>query len=237
MLPTAKSTEALGYLKYNYLGYGIPKVGKSTFVANFGTEADKVLFFQCEPGLKFLEVYVWRNSKGELPSSWSDFLECARELYVSDHAFSMLAIDTVDILWGWCEEYICKLNDIEHLSDLPFGKGYQMVGKEFSNVCNKLGQKGLAFFFVSHEREYEVQVGPRKETHVDTTLPSGAKKFIHGFVDFIWYFSTDLEGRRYILTDRHDNINAGSRGRTDGEALPIQMEMNAERVKVHLAEL
>jgi hypothetical protein len=113
---------------------------------------------------------------------------------------------------------------------MGFGKAYQAISKEFSNVCNKLGQRGIGFVFITHEKEYEVQIGPKMQSCIGTTLSSGAKKFIQGFVDYIWYFSTDEHGNRYILTDYHDNIYAGSRGDIDDEPLPLKMPMQAENI-------
>jgi len=236
-LPSAKSKRETNRLKRKYLFYGDPKAGKSTTIANFGDADNKVLFFCAEPGHSFLEIYKWETDDGKQPAHWMDFIKCCSDLATQDHDFKCLAIDTVDILWNWCTDYICKMNDITHPSELGFGKGYQAISSEFSRVCNKLGQMGIGFIFVSHKKEYEAQIGPRKETMTSTTLTAGAKKFIHGFVDYIWYFTQTFEGERYILTDKSDNIVAGSRGIKDGEQLPLKMPMDVEFIKNKLEEL
>lgn len=234
-LPTTKSEKEKNHLKKKYLWYGDPKSGKTTTAANFGDDNNKMLFFCAEPGHSFVEIYRWENDRGQQPQNWMDFVTCCRELYqIDNHDFQMVVIDTVDILWNWCTDYICKMNDITHPSEMGFGKAYQAISNEFSKVCNQLGQRGIGFIFISHKKEYEVQVGPRKEMFTSTTLSAGAQKFIHGFVDYIWFFSQDLEGNRYILTDRHDYINAGSRGDINEEPLPLKMEMNAKKVIEHL---
>lgn len=238
-MPIQKNKKDNNYLKNKYLIYGPPKAGKSTFAANIGDEKHQSVFLCCEPGHRFLpNINRYETEKGKQPTNWTDVVDCCRELYdVDNHDYSCLVIDTVDIAWEWCTDYICKMNDITHPSEMGFGKAYQAVAKEFSNVMNKLGQQGIGFIFISHEKEYEIKVGPRSETAVSTTLSSGAKKFIHGFVDFIWYFTQDLEGNRFILTDRHDNITAGSRGDINGNSLPLKMEMDSEKVKGYLREL
>lgn len=234
-LPTKKSEKETHHLKKKYLWYGDPKSGKTTTAANFGDKENKMLFFCSEPGHSFVEIYKWENANGQQPSNWMDFVECCRELYKTDnHDFKLLVIDTVDILWNWCTDYICTMHDITHLSELGFGKGYQAVNAEFSKICNGLGQKGVGFIFISHKKEYEVQIGPTKQSCINTTLPAGAQKFIHGFVDYIWYFTSNSEGTRYILTDRHNNINAGSRGDIRVEPLPLKMKMNSVDVITHL---
>jgi len=68
---------------------------------------------------------------------------------------------------------------------------------------------------------------------ISTTLAAGAKKFIHGFVDYIWFFEINHEGDRFIITDRHENIEAGSRGdMTSKIKLPLRLKMNSEKIKI-----
>lgn len=231
-LPSNKTNKEINHLKKKYLFYGQPKAGKTTFASNFGDDSNKMLFFCTEPGHAFVEIYKYETLNGDQPTNWMNFIECCRELYDTDnHDFSMLVIDTVDILWDWCTEYVCKMNDITHPSEMGFGKAYQAISKEFSNVCNKLGQRGMGFIFITHKKEYTAQVGPREQTFTSTTLAAGAQKFIHGFVDYIWFFDKNLEtGDRYILTDRDENINAGSRGDINADPLPLRMAMNPETV-------
>lgn len=230
-LPTKKSEKEKNHLKKKYLWYGDPKSGKTTTAASFGDDNNKMLFFCSEPGHSAVEIYKWEREDGHQPENWQDFINCCRDLYaVEKHDFKLLVIDTVDILWDWCTKYVCAQNGITHPSEMGFGKAYQAISAEFSNVCNKLGQRGIGFIFISHKKEYEIKIGPRTESAVNTTLPSGAQKFIHGFVDYIWYFTQDHEQRRYVLTDRHDNINAGSRGDINLEPLPLKMPMDAKKI-------
>lgn len=245
-LPKKKTEKSLDPLLFNYLWYGKPKSGKSTTASELADAAEtgsEALFFATEPGHKLLEIFKWekedpRNpNKTVGPENWNDFLSCCKELYEEDHNYRLLVVDTADILWEWCTDHVCMLNDISHPSELGFGKGYQAIAAEFKRACNKLGQRGIGFVFVSHEKEYEITVGPRKETAVTTTLATGARKFIEGFVDFIWYFSSSLDGERYIRTKRGDNINAGSRGDKKLPPLPEIMEMDSKEIIKEMKKL
>lgn len=227
-MPTSKTIKEPDYLKKIYLMYGSPKAGKTTTVAGFGDdETNKVLFFCTEPGHKFQEIYAWKNSAEETPCRWTDFIEFAKEVTSTEHDFKAIAIDTLDNLWKWCEFHVCRKLDIEHQSDMGFGKGYHAVRDEFFKPINYLSQKGYGIIFLSHESTSEKQVGPRKITFTDTTLPGTCKKLVHGLCDYILYFGQDHEGKRYIRTKATENINAGDRS----GVLPEFLEMNPEILK------
>ena len=238
-LPTKRSEKEKNYLKKTYLIYGSPKAGKTTITSQFGDDQDnRVLFFATEPGHKFQEIYMWQKeieqlgeeSTYESPTTWADFKECCRELVTEQHKFSCLVVDTADILFKWCGEHVCREHGIEHESDLGFGKGYALIREEFMKPINYLAQKGMGLIFVSHEQEREKQVGPRKISYTDTTLPGTAKKVLHGLCDYIFYFGVTEDGSRYIRTKGTENVNAGDRGGT----LPETMEMDAQVLIGHL---
>jgi len=226
-IPTSKTIKEPDYLKKIYLMYGSPKAGKTTTVAGFGDDKkNKILFFCTEPGHKFQEIYAWKNDEGEYPCSWLEFKNFCREVATTDHDFKALAIDTLDNLWKWCELYMCAKLGIDHQSDMGFGKGYHAVRDEFFKPINYLTQKGYGIIFLSHESSSERQVGPKKITYIDTTLPGTCKKLIHGLCDYILYFGQDEEGKRYIRTKANESINAGDRS---GE-LPEFIDMDPKKL-------
>jgi hypothetical protein len=217
MLPTQRSQKEKNYLKKIYLIYGQPKSGKTTIASQFGDDdKNKVLFFATEPGHKFQEIYkyeILNKTTGEVrdPIKWNDFLDCCREIAQGGHDFKSIVIDVADNLWKWCSDYVCNENGIQHESDLGFGKGYALIKNEFLKPINYLAQLGYGLIFVSHEQTSEKQVGPRKISYTDSTLPSTAKKVIHGISDYILYFHSDADGSRLIRTKGTENVNAGDR--------------------------
>lgn len=67
-LPKAKTTPTADLATKTTLIYGPPKIGKSTFAAQF----PDALFFECEPGLGELSVY-------KVPTyNWPDLLEACK---------------------------------------------------------------------------------------------------------------------------------------------------------------
>jgi len=205
--------------------YGSPKAGKSTTASKLGDdEENKVLFFCTEPGHKFLEIYKYKLPEDKEPTSWDHFKNCCRELSTAEHDFKMLTIDTVDNLWEWCSQYVLHKYNVEHPSDLAFGKGYSLIRDEFLAPIKYLGQVGMGLSFLSHAKTVEKELGPRKITYTTSTLPNTAAKLIHGLCDYILFFDTDLEGNRYIRTKGTELINAGDRS----GKLPEVLKMDAK---------
>ncbi len=224
-LPSVRTKKEPNYLKKTYLLYGDPKVGKTTTAAGFGDDDDnKVLFFATEPGHKFQEIYKWKTAKGIDPTGWGDFLNCSRELLSEDHQYKCIVIDVVDNLYKWCSEYVCLQNRIKHESDLGFGKGYALVKTEFSKPIQYLTQHGYGVIFLSHAQCRDKEIGPRKISYTDSTLPGSAQKIIHGLCDYILYFHSDSEGQRLIRTKGTENVNAGDRSGYLPELIPMNSE-------------
>jgi hypothetical protein len=221
-LPETKSTPVTDLREYTFLVYGVPKVGKSTFCSKF----EDAIFIATEQGHKFLEVYKVD------PSKWSDIVEVARELYKQkdNKKFKTVIFDTADIAYKMCEQYICEKNNIEHLSDLGFGKGYNFVRDEFMRIITALSQAGYGLVFISHSETRDVDEGGIKRSFTDTTLSGSAKKVIPGLCDFIFYCHVNEAGDRRMLTQQTKSVNAG--GRSD--KLPKIMDLDFDQLKNEL---
>ena len=177
MLPTQKTPPRPNLHDLTVLVHGPHKFGKSTMCA----QSDGALFLATEPGLNHLEVYQ------QPISTWDELLVSAREIAEGKHAFRTIVIDTVDNAYRMCAEYICRKYEVEHESDLEYGKGYAMVNGEFHRVLNKLALLPYGLFLVSHSQEKEIETRTGKYTKVVPTLPDKARKLVLGLVDIILF--------------------------------------------------
>jgi hypothetical protein len=133
-------------------------------------------------------------------------------------------------LVDWCSKFVYKKHDIEHASELGFGRGYDAIKQEFMAPINYLSQKGYGIIFISHTKTADLELGNRKITYTDSTLNNTAKKVIHGLCDYIFHAYADLNGKRWLRTKGTETVNAGDRsGR-----LPEVMELDAEQLKTEL---
>ena len=111
---------------YTTLLYGDPKSGKTTCATRF----PKSLLLAFEKGYAALPGVM------ALPiNTWGDYLTALRQLKdeAAKEKFSTIIIDTVDIAYDLCEQYICQVNGVSKIGDVPYGAGYSMVAKEFDN--------------------------------------------------------------------------------------------------------
>lgn len=179
-LPTTKTPTKKELADYTIFLYGEPKIGKSTFASQF----DKPLFLATEAGLNSLEAY-------QIPiASWEDFLEACKLIAGGKHEFKTIVIDTVDNLAKYCSDYILKKNNVQHESDLDFGKGYTMEGNEFLRVVTKLGLLPYGLFLVSHCEIKEIKTRTTSITKAVPTLAKTFRKVALGMADIILYAHT-----------------------------------------------
>lgn len=201
-LPTTKTTIQNDYSKYKYLMYAVPKVGKSTFASKF----PNAIFVATEPGHSFLEVF-----KVDV-KNWAEFRDFAKSITTQSHSYKTIVIDTVDNLYKMCEQSILDQHKVAHASDLPYGKGFNLIKDEFAKVIGYLGNSGFGFIFISHAKEKELKTKTTSWTIMSTSLNNQAESFICGLCDFIFYCYINEKGERLMKTKAEKYVNAGSRG-------------------------
>jgi hypothetical protein len=130
--PTRKNTPT------RILVYGESKVGKSVFAS----QADGVIFIPTEDGQDNIDTEAF-----PLCQSWQDVLSCVTTLYMEEHKYRTVVLDTAD----WAETLAhkkvvddidkAKVTSIEHIG---YGKGYTFAADLFRELLdgfNALRQK------------------------------------------------------------------------------------------------
>ena len=228
-IPTERHQPHRTMSSYLWMIYGAPKIGKTTWANGW----PMALFLATEPGTAAMEAADIQVT------SWTDFRNIVVELKKSKekHRWKTLVIDTVDNLYEFLVDDVCRANGWDDLGDGGYGKGYKLARRKLTNAISAVRGLGMAVIFVSHERrEIEVdEQGKRSgEVLVTSALPGSARKVLHGVVDFIFRAEMDEEGNRLIRTAPHRNgkiqIECGSRGEL-GRPMPELIELNFEALK------
>lgn len=187
MIKLPKEREIEGYHLDNLrmLIYGWPGIGKSTFASGF----DNCIFVCTEKAHKHLKIY-----KTEI-HNWKEFLEVVEKLLGESHKYRVVIIDTIDNLFKFCTIHVCQKYKIDHPSDSKWGKGWDLLQKEFEKPILDLSMSDFGIVFISQAKEVEIKKRHSAFTKVTSTLSNQARKIILPFVDVIGFCTAEDEGK------------------------------------------
>ena len=129
--------------KIKMLLYGEPGVGKSVFAL----KAPKP-FFVCTDG-----NYEWLDEFGADSNAHVDVSSWSQMKKVLDSTFDdyeTIVIDLLEDAFKWCEQEYCVRNNIEHVSDVGYGKAYDATRNEFFIAISKLLAKNKHVILICH---------------------------------------------------------------------------------------
>ena len=130
--------------------------------------------------------------------------------------FSTICIDTVDIAAILCDKYVCNQNNVDTISKIPFGQGWNLVKKEFEDTFRTITQLGYAVFFISHAKEKTFQ--KEDGSSYDQILPSVSTTYnsiVENMADIYGYMhpvkTNDGMDVNITLRSTDGSIRAGGR--------------------------
>jgi len=228
-IPTERHQPHRTLSSYLWMIYGPPKIGKTTWANGW----PMALFLATEPGTAAMEAADMQIT------NWTDFRNVIKQLKANQgkHQWETLVIDTVDNLYEFLVDEVCRSNGWDDLGDGGYGKGYKLARRKLTNVISHIRGLGMSVIFVSHERR-EIEVddqGKRSgEVLVTSALPGSARKVLHGAVDFIFRAEMDEDGNRLLRTAPHRDgkvqVECGSRGEL-GKPMPDLLELKYEALE------
>jgi len=95
--------------------YGTHGIGKSTFAS----QSPNPIFIQTEDGVGGIDC-----AKFPLSMSFKEVLDAITELYMEEHAFQTVVIDTLDWLERMIFAEVCHRKGVENIEDIGFARGY-----------------------------------------------------------------------------------------------------------------
>lgn len=218
--PTKPRTEFKDFLT---LIYGAPKIGKSTFCSKLS----KPFFIDTESGLRLLSAL-------QLPvDSWESFKEVYAALKAAKDdgtlKYETIIVDTVDNLYQYCSEYICRSTGVIHESDLDYGKGWAMTKKEFTVGIAKLRQLGLGVIFTSHANFDEITTRTGKFTKASPSMSKQCRSVIEPTLDYELFATMeagkDGEEVRVLKTKPSQFWVAGEHSGKLPETIPLDVDI------------
>lgn len=123
-------------------------------------------------------------------NSWSDFKRVLRQLKEpqAQEIYETIIIDTADIAYDLCTKYICANNNADSVSDIPYGKGYGMIEKEFDEALRSIVQLNFGLVIISHDTD-KVFTDESKQQYnkIVPTLDKRANNICARLCDIIGY--------------------------------------------------
>lgn len=138
---------------YTVFFYGEWKTGKTTIASKF----PNALLLAFEKGYNALA-----GVRPQPINSWAEFKKVLRQLKDprAKEMYETIVLDTVDIAYDYCTKYICDNAirpdggyGVDSISDIPFGKGYGLVEKEFDTALRSIVQMDYGLVIISHSTD------------------------------------------------------------------------------------
>lgn len=173
---------------YSVFFYGEPKSGKTTIATKF----PRHLLLAFEKGYNAIP-----GAMAQPINAWAEFKKVLKQLpdQKVKEKFETIIVDTADIAYDLCEKYICanaKRSDggfgVDSIGDIPFGKGYTMVAKEFDESLRSIVQMGYGLVLISHavDKTFTDETG-KEFNQIVPTLGSKPRNIVSRMCDIIGY--------------------------------------------------
>jgi hypothetical protein len=161
--------------------YGRPKLGKTRWAAGF----ENGIFLATERGQGSVDAYVVPIDR------WEMLLSACAELAAGQHQFGPIIVDTVDLMYVLCQDYIRRKHSVAYEGDLSYGKGFTLVNDEFQRVLLKMSHLGYGLVMIGHCEYETVETRTGSYQRAVPQLKDKARRFICGLADLILF--CDLE--------------------------------------------
>ena len=140
-------------------------------------------------------------------NNWSEFRKVLKQLKdpKAKEKFYTITIDTCDIAYDYCTKYICDNAQrpdggygVDSISDIPFGKGYTLVSKEFDECLRSIVMMDYGLILISHatDKVFKDEAGAEYNKIVPT-LDKRANNIVARMADIIGYSR--------VVTDKESN--------------------------------
>ena len=142
-------------------------------------------------------------------NSWAEFKKVLRQLKEEQakEFYETIILDTADILYDYCTKYICDnapRSDggfgVDSISDIPFGRGYGMVEKEFDTALRSIVQMDYGLVIISHSTDKTFT--DENGTQFNKIVPTLDKR-----ANNICARMSDIVGYSRAVTDQNGNIS------------------------------
>lgn len=177
---------------YSVLLYGEPKSGKTTTASKFPNSLLLAfeLGYNALPGVMAKPMATWRDMRTTLKELEDPEVKAV---------FKNIIIDTVDLAYDAAKKYVCNQNEVNDITDIGFGKGYNLVMKEFDEAIRAILRMGYGCILISHATDKVFKDAQGKEfNQIVPTIENRGRLVCERTCDIIGYSRTveNSEGQK-----------------------------------------
>ena len=155
-----------------------------------------------------IQIRNVRGENGALKQSVIDQLDkVITELQSTDNTFQTVIVDVIDDICVMIEQAICIDNNVQALSDIPYGKGYAMFNSVLQQFVMDLKALPMNVIYVS--RELQITDEQTNTTDYQPSLKTKYYNIVNGNCDLVIHtqkFGKDNYTR--TITDRRTKYKA-----------------------------
>ena len=219
---------------YSVFFYGEPKSGKTTIASKF----PGALLLAFEKGYNAIPGVMAKPL-----NTWSEFKKTLRELKDPEvqETFKTIVIDTADIAYQLCEKWVCQQEsnekvDYTTIGDIPYGKGYKLVEKEFDECLRAIIQMDYGLVIISHSIDKTFTDENGKDfNQIVPTLDNRGRKICERACDIIGYARSiqteEGEKKSTLYLRQTSRFVAGSRFKCMPSAIEFTYENLVEAIQ------
>lgn len=212
-LPDKPSIPSNDIKGYSYLIYGEEKIGKTSFVNQFGA-----FIFAFEKGPSRLSVLT-----SKVLTSWEMAQHYLKLNEEQPGKYPFYCLDTGHAGYDRCLEYICRRDGIKHPGKVKdYGASWKEILIEFTQFHSRLANLG-GFLVISHERTREREGEYGKFDRIEPAFSESTEMFYKAIIDLVGYFHKK-DGKRYLQIESNSLVHCGNG--IDGKFLTV----NGERI-------
>jgi len=139
--------------------YGTHGIGKSSWAAC----APRPIFIQTEDGLGQIDC-----DRFPMPAKYEDVVDALSELYLADHPYRTVVIDTLDWLEQLIFAEVCRRKGVKNIEDIGYAKGYTFALTHWREVLDGLdglrNDRGMTVVLIAHSKIERFE-NPETETY------------------------------------------------------------------------
>lgn len=230
LLPENKKRDISKINKKVLWVYGAPFAGKTVLANKFPDplmlNTDGNIKFVDAPYLSIKDQVTVEGRITKRKPAWEVFKEAVEELEKKQNTFKTIVVDLLEDTYEHCRAYKYAEMGVEHESDAGFGKGYDIIRKEFLDTIKRLTNLDYEnIILISHE-DSSKNITRRSGESTTTVRPNIQEKLaskIAGMVDIVARVVADGDVRTLSFKN-NEYIFGGGRLGVKGKDIPLSYD-------------